>query len=323
MISFSRLRTAAVAVVASIFCLAVTLCGVAMAHAADSTIRKSDDGVAALGRIEPEHGIIHVGVPTTPAASSGSTIGKLHVEAGDDVKQGQILAEIDSVAFEKAALDVARAELALAERQAEMADGQEQEVCSRAEVAARVSRRSNNLVKTGASSTEQADVAAGDAKSLSGSCAAARVGKSAAAAKVDVQRANVAKAEASLDRCYVRAPLDGRVLEIHARPGEFVGMDGVLDLGRTSRMYAIAEIYETDIGRVHVGQKATVTSTALPEALDGRVERIRLKVRKQDATGTDPAARKDARIIEAEVLLDRPEVVAALTNLQVEIVLAP
>jgi HlyD family secretion protein len=88
-------------------------------------------------------------------------------------------------------------------------------------------------------------------------------------------------------------------------------------------MYAIAEIYETDVGRVHVGQNATVTSSALAEPLTGHVERVRLEVRKQDATGTDPAARKDARIIEAEVLLDKPEAVAALSNLQVEVLLHP
>ncbi len=40
-----------------------------------------------------------------------------------------------------------------------------------------------------------------------------------------------------------------------------------------------------------------------------------------DVIGTDPAARKDARIIEVEIRLDESEAAAALTNLQVEIVI--
>jgi HlyD family secretion protein len=281
------------------------------------------DAVSALGRIEPEHGVIRVGVPSTPPAILGSVVRKLLVEVGDDVTEGQLLAETDSATVEQAEVDMAKAELALAERQSEMAVGQEQEACSRANVAARTSGRLTNLLKTGATSSEEADVAAGDAAARSGACASARVATKAAIAKVDVERARVARSQAALERCYVRAPSAGRVLRVVKRPGELVDADGVLELARVDRMYAIAEVYETDIRRVRVGQKATVTSTALAEPLGGAVERVRPKVRKQDATGTDPAARKDARIVEVEVLLDRPEAVASLTNLQVEVVLHP
>jgi len=48
---------------------------------------------------------------------------------------------------------------------------------------------------------------------------------------------------------------------------------------------------------------------------------IRHKVRKQDVIGTDPAAGKDARIIEVEILLDDPEAAASLTHLQVAIII--
>jgi len=42
-------------------------------------------------------------------------------------------------------------------------------------------------------------------------------------------------------------------------------------------------------------------------------------VQKQDQIGTDPAARKDARIVEVEIALDDSRPVVNLTNLQVEI----
>jgi HlyD family secretion protein len=53
------------------------------------------------------------------------------------------------------------------------------------------------------------------------------------------------------------------------------------------------------------------------------VQAIRPKVAKQDEIGTDPAARKDARIVEVPILLDDPELAAGLTNLQVDVVIQP
>ena len=117
----------------------------------------------------------------------------------------------------------------------------------------------------------------------------------------------------------MRAPFAGRVLDIHARQGELVGAQGVVDLGRVDQMYAIAEVYETDIRNVKVGQRASVKSDALARELTGTVTRIRPKVQKLDEIGTDPAARKDARIIEVEIRLDDSAAAASLSLLQVEI----
>jgi HlyD family secretion protein len=66
-----------------------------------------------------------------------------------------------------------------------------------------------------------------------------------------------------------------------------------------------------------------VTSPALPEALTGVVDKIHLKVAKQDALGTDPAARKDARVVEVEIRLDTSEPAAGLTLVQVEVEILP
>jgi HlyD family secretion protein len=141
--------------------------------------------------------------------------------------------------------------------------------------------------------------------------------------QVKVARHALRRAEAELERARVRAPISGQVLLIHAREGERVGPEGILELGRTEEMFAVAEVYEEDVGRVHLGQPARVKSPALPGELDGTVEKIALEVRKQDALGTDPAARKDGRIVEVEIRLADAEPAAALTNLQVEILIGP
>jgi HlyD family secretion protein len=141
--------------------------------------------------------------------------------------------------------------------------------------------------------------------------------------KVDMLRAQLERAKAELDLAVVRSPITGRVLDVHARDGERVGPDGIAEIGQTDSMYAIAEVYETDVQRVRVGQRATVTSPALPEPVAGTVDRIGLKVGKKDVLSVDPAARTDARVVEVRIQLDDPSQVATLTNLEVDVTINP
>ncbi len=140
--------------------------------------------------------------------------------------------------------------------------------------------------------------------------------------RLAIARAELRSGEVALERQYVHAPFDGQVIEVLAREGERASA-GIIELGRTDRMYAIAEVYETDIGRVQLGQRATVTSPALPRPLEGTIDRIGRKVGKLDTIGADPAARTDARVVEVEIRLDDSEPAASLTNLQVEIAIRP
>jgi len=139
----------------------------------------------------------------------------------------------------------------------------------------------------------------------------------------DVSAAALQRAQAELNLSSVTAPISGQIIEIHARQGERVDQQGILELGDTSAMYAVAEVYETDIGRIRVGQGAMVRSSALPHALVGEVERIGLKIGKRDVLSTDPVADADARVVEVEVRLSEPALVAALSNLRVDVVFEP
>lgn len=88
-------------------------------------------------------------------------------------------------------------------------------------------------------------------------------------------------------------------------------------------MYAVAEVYETDIILIKVGQRAKVSSPALAAPVSGTVESIGMKVGRMDVLGMDPVAEADARVIEVDILLDEVEAVSALTNLQVEVEITP
>jgi HlyD family secretion protein len=277
--------------------------------------------VSALGRVEPEHGVITVSAASTTHAVSGSVIRELLVDEGDWVEPGQLIAVTDSTEMLRHHQRMAERELELAVIAAEAASSQADEACTIARVAENEAARRASLLERGLASTEETEQAQGDSEARAASCTAGRANVRVASAAIEVARERVALRAAEVERSLVRAPSPGRVLAVHARPGELAGVAGVIDLGRTDRMLAVAEIYETDIGRVEVGMSASVSSEALSQNLTGRVERIRALVHKHDVIGTDPAARKDARIIEVEILLDDAKTVENLTNLQVEIII--
>jgi len=290
---------------------------------AGQALAQERQGVSAIGRLEPEHGVVRVSAPSTPEAILGAILVELTVDEGDDVEQGQLLAVTDTAAVMEALARESEAGIEFASREVDTARSQATEACVRAEVAAREAERRARLRSQGAAGEEETESARGEAEARKASCASATTAIRSAETNVEVARARLQRVRAELQRSYVRAPFAGRVLDVMVRPGELIGERGILELGRVKSMYAIAEVYETDIRHVRVGQRATVSSPALDHELAGTVQAIRHKVAKQDLIGTDPAARKDARIIEVEIKLDDSAPVAGLTNLQVDVVIQP
>lgn len=151
--------------------------------------------------------------------------------------------------------------------------------------------------------------------------ARAELERSRVAIGVDSLYKELALAEARAENATLRAPIAGRVLKIRRRPGERVGDGPIITMGDTSEMHAVAEVYETDIGRVRVGQRATISSPALGAPIQGKVARIGNMIFKNDVLSVDPAARIDARVVEVRILLEDGARVANLSNLSVEVVI--
>jgi HlyD family secretion protein len=277
--------------------------------------------VSALGRLEPEHGIVRVSASSTPEAILGAILVELYVNEGDDVEAGQLLAVTDTAAVMEALTRESEASLDFAGKEVDTARSRATEACVRADVAAREAERRSRLQAQGVAGEEEAESARGEAEARKAACASATTAVRSAETAVAVARARLARVQAETQRSYIKAPFDGRVLDITVRPGELIGERGILELGRVRNMFAIAEVYETDIRYVKPGQRATISSPALEQDLAGTVQAIRQKVEKQDEIGTDPAARKDARIVEVAILLDDSTAVTGLTNLQVDVVI--
>jgi HlyD family secretion protein len=131
----------------------------------------------------------------------------------------------------------------------------------------------------------------------------------------------IAAAEEHARRLTLYAPIDGRILNIKILPGEDVSGGPVLIMGDTGGMRAVAEVYETDIARVQLGQVATISSRALPHPVTGKVGRIGDMVFKNDVLNVDPAARADARVVQVWIDLNEPQLTERLTNLTVDVLI--
>lgn len=141
-----------------------------------------------------------------------------------------------------------------------------------------------------------------------------------AQAEVDTAIAALQQAKINLDQVYIKAPIEGQILKVHTFPGEKIQDAGIAEIGETKQMEVVAEIYQTEINRIKVGQKAAIVSPVFEGELSGVVSEIGLQVNKQNVFRNQPGENLDRRVVEVKVLLN-PEAsqkVASLTNLQVQ-----
>lgn len=336
--------------------------------ATNTNTKDQPKAISALGRLEPQGEVIKV---ASPSALGTSRIVKLMVKEGDTVKQGQVIAILDSYDRSVAALLQAQSQAQESDRNLARvrAGAKSGDIAAQAgnveaakantnalvvnakriqaelEIANGEYKRFQKLQQEGAisdslldayklkvitlegqllQSQQQIQQAAFQIKQSEGLLISVREVRPTdiqfAEAQLQTAMVNVKKAEVDLDLAQVRAPIDGQVLKINSKTGEVVSQtNGVMDLGNTSQMYVVAEIYETDIGKIKVGQTATIESEAFEGLITGKVDRIGLRIAKNDVLGTDPAAKTDVRIIEVKIKLDDSKKVAGLTNLQVRV----
>lgn len=120
-----------------------------------------------------------------------------------------------------------------------------------------------------------------------------------------------------LDQTTLRAPCRGEILKISLTEGETLAQQPILQMADTSRMVAVAEIYEDDVRQVRIGAPARVTSRALGADLTGKVTYIGSMVARNSVVALDPTQSTDRRIVDARIALDDNPAARPLINLQV------
>lgn len=258
-------------------------------------------------------------------------IKEVRVDENDEVQEGQIIAVINN-AEQVARLASARAELAL--RRAELercingARIQERRearaALMEAEANLRLARtdyqRRVPLAKTGVSSQASLDLAtstlqASEARrdAMAERLAVLEAGSraediAAARARLSLAEANVALAEALLDKTFIRSPVSGTVLRrvrIAGEPVTNMPPTPIAAIGNLHGLRVRAEVDETDVGQVVAGQRVEVTADAYPNRkFGGAVYRVSSRMGEKQVLTGRPADRVDAKVLQVLIDLD-------------------
>ncbi len=308
-----------------------------------SPARRVAPGVGCMGRVEPASRLRRL---APPEAQGLVTLERLTVAEGDHVEAGQLLGWFSARDVRAAALRQAEAELQSSEaRLAQVRAGAKVGDVSAAQArvvrqrAAEANARAelNRIVKLSADKVAAVtdldarrtalEVAAAERRAAEEELASVSEVRSVdvAVAEADVTQAGAARerARAELALAELRAPIGGTVLKIHTWPGERIDERGVLDLGDVEKLDVVAEVYETDVPRVQLGQLAEVILPGQNERLGGEVVAIGWQVRKRDVVNTDPVDEIDARVVEVRIRInpeDTPRL-SRFSHMRVQVVI--
>jgi len=243
--------------------------------------------VVATGKVTP---IIKVEVKS----KASGIVKKLLVDYGDQVKKGQLLAQLDKVEIEaqveqsRAALEAAQANMkstqADLERARVDAEGPDVPLLKRAY------DRATGMAKDGVVSASALDDAeknyemALNKQNVSKAQVTVLKAKIAQAqAQVAQDQANLKQLEEQLSYTDITSPIDGIVLSRDVQLGDAVSSILVLGssatlvmtLGDTSEVYVKGKVDESDIGKVYLGQPARIKVESFKDkTFTGKVTKI-------------------------------------------------
>ena len=188
----------------------------------------------------------------------GGAVTRVYVDAGDWVKQGQVLVSVDrSVQVQQAAaleaqIGVARADLQLAQNELDRA-----------------------LQLVGRGFISKADV---DRKTAT---------RDSARARVNVANAQLSETRARNARLDIRAPVSGYVLERNVEPGQTVSAgSGILfRLAQDGQMELQAALSEDDLALISEGVPASVTPVGTDRQFNGSIWQVSPMINEQTRQG--------------------------------------
>lgn len=227
-----------------------------------------DNYVAGTGLVEASTGNIAIGTPVS------GIVDAIFVKWGDWVSTGKPLFKLEARDL-SAQLQVANAKVM--EAQATLA-------------------KNENLLKVGEGLTSGSSISAVD-------LANRRFDVGISESALTVAKAQADQIEADIERKTIRAPVDGRVLQINIRLGEFaqsgVVSPPLMPFGADSRLYIRVDVDETDAWRVQPTAPAIAYVPGNPElSTPLRFERIeQYVVPKMSLTGAS-TERTDTRVLQ-------------------------
>jgi macrolide-specific efflux system membrane fusion protein len=203
--------------------------------------------VTALGSLQPKD-YVDVG------AQVSGELQLLHVDFGDKVKKGDLLAEVDPTVYESTvAADNAR----LADLRSQVS-GQQAQLA----LAQRQHQRNLGLLKIDAVSRDAVDTSETSVKSLRASIASTQ-------AQIEQAESTLKGDMANLSYTKIYAPMDGTVVSITTLQGQMLNSrqsaPTILRIADLATMTVKAQVAEADISKLKVGMPVYFTTLGTPD----------------------------------------------------------
>jgi macrolide-specific efflux system membrane fusion protein len=211
---------------------------------ATAVVQRGDleDSVTATGVLQPRD---YVDVGTQVSGQ----LKKLHVQVGDTVKQGQLLAEIDPTVY-LSRVDANRAQLRT--QQAQLTDREAQLALAEQQLA-----RQQNLMRENATTADALQTAEATLKS-----ARAQIG--VLQAQLEQTRSTLRGDEANLNYTKIYAPMAGTIVSENAKQGQTLNANQqapiVVRVADLSTMTVQSQVSEADVSKLRVGQDVYFTT---------------------------------------------------------------
>lgn len=206
-----------------------------------------EDSITALGTLEP---LDYVDVGTQVSGQ----LKQLHVQLGDTVEQGQLLAEIDPTVY-LARVEASTAQLA--NLQAQLADREAQHTLARLQA-----ERQQGLIELDATSREAVESAEATLRSASAQIAAIK-------AQIRQTESSLKGDQADLDYTRIYAPMAGTVVQQLANQGQTLNANQtapiVVQIADLSTMTVRTQVSEADISRLKPGMPAYFSTLGQPQ----------------------------------------------------------
>jgi len=292
---------------------------------ADWPGRASDVVFSAPGVTEPSSRTLKI------FSEVPGTICAVHVKSGDAVASGQLLFELANetqvaeVMHRQSLVRRAKAELAKLEswmrpEDRRIAEAYWHEARAMAELAEFEKKRVESLAQQGVASDKELihareNYAAAKARADGAQAAYERTTAGPSVEELEIAKAAVAEAETHLKiaetylaKTQVHSPIDGIVIYRHTEPGEVVLPDvpkPVLSIGNRDTLHVRADVDETDLGRVKVGQRIFATAEAFgPKRFAGTVVHVEQALGRRNFRTYRPTEKADTKILEVVIALD-------------------
>lgn len=299
-----------------LLCLLLVNCG---DKKSEETIPPISDSVSinqivGVGKIVPENEIIQL------SAEVAGIVQKVYKNENDSVAAGAIIVALKHT-IEDANINQLNTAVAIQRAQIKVEENALKELQIRYANANTEVQRLQNLLAKGAETRQVVDNATTELQSFHANIKKLQASVAVSKMKWIESKAQVATAEAELQQKFIRAPVNGILLELNTQPGNYINSQQIFaQLKPEGKTIAICEIDERFADKIQIGQTAIIRNFgALDTLATGKVYFASSFLKKKSLFTDQAGEKEDRRVREIKILPDSPANI--LLNARIECVI--